>query len=151
MLLCRDGVSEGQFYQVLLYELDAIRKVWFHSTVFSKQFLLLPSIFCVYLRPVRLSNQIINHQWLLWLSRNATILGYLQTIIKISIQLIGVETFCLVCLSDQMVSPIVYFFQLHIHYFLKFFIRSLDFFDQILEANIVSYFVFETLRYCCWL
>ncbi len=24
--LCRDGVSEGQFYQVLLYELDAIRK-----------------------------------------------------------------------------------------------------------------------------
>jgi hypothetical protein len=23
----RDGVSEGQFYQVLLYELDAIRKV----------------------------------------------------------------------------------------------------------------------------
>lgn len=24
---CRDGVSEGQFYQVLLYELDAIRKV----------------------------------------------------------------------------------------------------------------------------
>jgi hypothetical protein len=25
--LCRDGVSEGQFYQVLLYELDAIRKV----------------------------------------------------------------------------------------------------------------------------
>ena len=26
--LCRDGVSEGQFYQVLLYELDAIRKVW---------------------------------------------------------------------------------------------------------------------------
>lgn len=23
---CRDGVSEGQFYQVLLYELDAIRK-----------------------------------------------------------------------------------------------------------------------------
>lgn len=27
MCLCRDGVSEGQFYQVLLYELDAIRKV----------------------------------------------------------------------------------------------------------------------------
>lgn len=27
MFLCRDGVSEGQFYQVLLYELDAIRKV----------------------------------------------------------------------------------------------------------------------------
>lgn len=26
-ILCRDGVSEGQFYQVLLYELDAIRKV----------------------------------------------------------------------------------------------------------------------------
>lgn len=26
---CRDGVSEGQFYQVLLYELDAIRKVEF--------------------------------------------------------------------------------------------------------------------------
>ena len=25
--LNRDGVSEGQFYQVLLYELDAIRKV----------------------------------------------------------------------------------------------------------------------------
>lgn len=25
--LFRDGVSEGQFYQVLLYELDAIRKV----------------------------------------------------------------------------------------------------------------------------
>lgn len=25
--MCRDGVSEGQFYQVLLYELDAIRKV----------------------------------------------------------------------------------------------------------------------------
>jgi hypothetical protein len=25
----RDGVSEGQFYQVLLYELDAIRKVNF--------------------------------------------------------------------------------------------------------------------------
>jgi hypothetical protein len=25
--ICRDGVSEGQFYQVLLYELDAIRKV----------------------------------------------------------------------------------------------------------------------------
>ena len=25
--LCRDGVSEGQFYQVLLYELDAIWKV----------------------------------------------------------------------------------------------------------------------------
>lgn len=24
---CRDGVSEGQFYQVLLFELDAIRKV----------------------------------------------------------------------------------------------------------------------------
>ncbi len=24
--VCRDGVSEGQFYQVLLYELDAIRK-----------------------------------------------------------------------------------------------------------------------------
>jgi eukaryotic translation initiation factor 2C len=24
----RDGVSEGQFYQVLLYELDAIRKVY---------------------------------------------------------------------------------------------------------------------------
>lgn len=27
--LSRDGVSEGQFYQVLLYELDAIRKVCF--------------------------------------------------------------------------------------------------------------------------
>lgn len=27
LLLYRDGVSEGQFYQVLLYELDAIRKV----------------------------------------------------------------------------------------------------------------------------
>jgi len=26
-IICRDGVSEGQFYQVLLYELDAIRKV----------------------------------------------------------------------------------------------------------------------------
>lgn len=26
-LLYRDGVSDGQFYQVLLYELDAIRKV----------------------------------------------------------------------------------------------------------------------------
>lgn len=26
-LVTRDGVSEGQFYQVLLYELDAIRKV----------------------------------------------------------------------------------------------------------------------------
>jgi hypothetical protein len=26
-LTFRDGVSEGQFYQVLLYELDAIRKV----------------------------------------------------------------------------------------------------------------------------
>lgn len=26
-ILSRDGVSEGQFYQVLLYELDAIRKV----------------------------------------------------------------------------------------------------------------------------
>jgi hypothetical protein len=25
----RDGVSEGQFYQVLLHELDAIRKVYF--------------------------------------------------------------------------------------------------------------------------
>ena len=25
--ICRDGVSEGQFYQVLLYELDAIRRV----------------------------------------------------------------------------------------------------------------------------
>lgn len=25
--MCRDGVSEGQFYQVLLFELDAIRKV----------------------------------------------------------------------------------------------------------------------------
>ncbi|RRT53514.1 hypothetical protein B296_00036028 [Ensete ventricosum] len=25
--LCRDGVSEGQFYQVLLHELDAIRKL----------------------------------------------------------------------------------------------------------------------------
>jgi len=25
--VCRDGVSEGQFYQVLLFELDAIRKV----------------------------------------------------------------------------------------------------------------------------
>lgn len=24
---CRDGVSEGQFYQVLLHEVDAIRKV----------------------------------------------------------------------------------------------------------------------------
>lgn len=27
ILFCRDGVSEGQFYQVLLHELDAIRKV----------------------------------------------------------------------------------------------------------------------------
>lgn len=27
LCICRDGVSEGQFYQVLLYELDAIRKV----------------------------------------------------------------------------------------------------------------------------
>ena len=26
-LFSRDGVSEGQFYQVLLHELDAIRKV----------------------------------------------------------------------------------------------------------------------------
>ena len=26
-ITCRDGVSEGQFYQVLLFELDAIRKV----------------------------------------------------------------------------------------------------------------------------
>lgn len=26
-VLSRDGVSEGQFYQVLLFELDAIRKV----------------------------------------------------------------------------------------------------------------------------
>ena len=29
----RDGVSEGQFYQVLLYELDAIRKVLGQITV----------------------------------------------------------------------------------------------------------------------
>ena len=28
-LTCRDGVSEGQFSQVLLYEVDAIRKVFF--------------------------------------------------------------------------------------------------------------------------
>jgi hypothetical protein len=27
----RDGVSEGQSYQVLLHELDAIRKVYFNS------------------------------------------------------------------------------------------------------------------------
>jgi eukaryotic translation initiation factor 2C len=27
IIFYRDGVSEGQFYQVLLYELDAIRKV----------------------------------------------------------------------------------------------------------------------------
>ena len=27
VIISRDGVSEGQFYQVLLYELDAIRKV----------------------------------------------------------------------------------------------------------------------------
>lgn len=26
---CRDGVSEGQFSQVLLHEMDAIRKVFF--------------------------------------------------------------------------------------------------------------------------
>jgi len=30
----RDGVSEGQFYQVLLHELDAIRKVAFLSFPF---------------------------------------------------------------------------------------------------------------------
>jgi hypothetical protein len=30
----RDGVSEGQFYQVLLHELDAIRKVAFFSFPF---------------------------------------------------------------------------------------------------------------------
>lgn len=29
LLIFRDGVSEGQFYQVLLYELDAIREVTF--------------------------------------------------------------------------------------------------------------------------
>jgi eukaryotic translation initiation factor 2C len=28
IIFYRDGVSEGQFYQVLLYELDAIRKVY---------------------------------------------------------------------------------------------------------------------------
>jgi hypothetical protein len=27
-VILRDGVSEGQFNQVLLYEMDAIRKVW---------------------------------------------------------------------------------------------------------------------------
>ena len=35
LFMSRDGVSEGQFYQVLLYELDAIRKVRIHQVLIS--------------------------------------------------------------------------------------------------------------------
>ena len=43
MFECRDGVSEGQFNQVLLYEMDAIRKVM----VLYKSF-----IFCMFVATV---------------------------------------------------------------------------------------------------
>uniref|UniRef100_A0A804NTY3 Piwi domain-containing protein n=1 Tax=Zea mays TaxID=4577 RepID=A0A804NTY3_MAIZE len=35
IIFYRDGVSEGQFYQVLLYELDAIRKKRHHTRLFA--------------------------------------------------------------------------------------------------------------------
>jgi hypothetical protein len=35
LIIFRDGVSDGQFYQVLLYELDAIRKVLGQKTQYS--------------------------------------------------------------------------------------------------------------------
>jgi len=66
VILHRDGVSEGQFYQVLLYELDAIRKV----TVTSNKWLVLRARFLLFnliiisthFRPVLRWKQVINHQ-----------------------------------------------------------------------------------------
>ena len=53
-LTCRDGVSEGQFSQVLLYEVDAIRKVLFVCVILFFMYLRLrfPALFmwfCWYL------------------------------------------------------------------------------------------------------
>lgn len=41
--ISRDGVSEGQFYQVLLFELDAIRKVLTILSFPFSAFVLLPA------------------------------------------------------------------------------------------------------------
>ena len=46
-IICRDGVSEGQFYQVLLYELDAIRKVKLLLQDYKHFSLLTPPIFAL--------------------------------------------------------------------------------------------------------
>lgn len=75
IIFYRDGVSEGQFYQVLLYELDAIRKA------------------CASLEP--------NYQppVTFIIDKNDIILGYSQTTIGTGAVLIRVEIYCLVLLS----------------------------------------------------
>ena len=49
---CRDGVGEGQFNQVFLYEMDAIRKIVFNKALYLRlggnvtwMYCTLPSIF----------------------------------------------------------------------------------------------------------
>lgn len=66
VFLHRDGVSEGQFYQVLLYELDAIRKVRVTSNkwlVLRGRCLLLNLILIsTHFRPVLRWKLVISHQ-----------------------------------------------------------------------------------------
>ena len=99
-LLVRDGVSEGQFYQVLLYELNAIRRVsiwpnqaWAYVDATTKHDL------HVSLRPVPPWKRTTNQRWLLLWFRSAIILDYLLTTTMIRIQLTGVETYSQVILT----------------------------------------------------
>ncbi|KAG1334031.1 hypothetical protein COCNU_03G001500 [Cocos nucifera] len=50
IIFYRDGVSEGQFYQVLLYELDAIRKV---TKIFAYLFFNVPPVYYAHLAAFR--------------------------------------------------------------------------------------------------
>ena len=110
--MIRDGVSEGQFYQVLLYELDAIRKVGYGL------FHLLPNrwislhmaepriifffvlFFCLDgWRPVPLLSRITNLLWHLLWSKKGTTQDCLLAITRIGAALTRVETFYLVMSS----------------------------------------------------
>lgn len=100
----RDGVSEGQFSQVLWHEMDKIRKVWFcsYQVCYSQCYSLMVNLTC---RHVTRWRQSTVQKWLLLWCRRGTIHASLLRITATAIQWTGVGMYCQVSFN-----PIVYYY-----------------------------------------